>query len=216
MAKTTHLLNDIQIKSWIARGAPLARSDGDGLTFTLSGAGTASWVLRYRVGSRRREVTIGNYPDIALSLAREKARAMRVAIDGGQDPAAEKSERKSRAATAWLLSELVKDYRAKVLMQPRYSASAIKGKNYDLNNVVIPKLGARRVDQITPADIVWMIESAKRGWSASKRVLTTASMVFDHAIGRSIIAANPCTGVKLHAIKGPQPPVRQRLMLTEC
>ena len=100
-------------------------------------------------------------------------------------------------------------------MQPRYSASAIKGKNYDLNNVVIPKLGARRVDQITPADIVWMIESAKRGWSASKRVLTTASMVFDHAIGRSIIAANPCTGVKLHAIKGPQPPVRQRLMLTE-
>lgn len=215
MAKTTHLLNDIQIKSWIARGAPLARSDGDGLTFTLSGAGTASWVLRYRVGSRRREVTIGNYPDITLSLAREKARAMRVAIDGGQDPAANKAESKSRAATAWVLSELVKDYRAKVLMQPRYSASAIKGKNYDLNNVVIPKLGARRVDQITPADIVWMIESAKRGWSASKRVLTTASMVFDHAIGRSIIAANPCTGVKLHAIKGPQPPVRQRLMLTE-
>ena len=109
MAKTTHLLNDIQIKSWIARGAPLARSDGDGLTFTLSGAGTASWVLRYRVGSRRREVTIGNYPDITLSLAREKARAMRVAIDGGQDPAANKAESKSRAATAWVLSELVKD-----------------------------------------------------------------------------------------------------------
>ena len=215
MAKTTHLLNDIQIKSWIARGAPLARSDGDGLTFTLSGAGTASWVLRYRVGSRRREVTIGNYPDITLSLAREKARAMRVAIDGGQDPAANKAESKSRAATAWVLSELVKDYRAKVLMQPRYSASAIKGKNYDLNNVVIPKLGARRVDQITPADIVWMIESAKRGWSASKRELTKEYMVYDHAIGRSIIAANPCTGVKLHAIKGPQPPVRQRLMLTE-
>jgi hypothetical protein len=28
---------------------PLARSDGDGLTFTLSRAGTASWVLRYRL-----------------------------------------------------------------------------------------------------------------------------------------------------------------------
>lgn len=40
-------------------------------------------------------------------------------------------------------------------------------------------------------------------------------MVFDHAIGRSIIAANPCTGVKLHAIKGPATSVRQRLMLTE-
>jgi hypothetical protein len=41
---------------------PLARSDGGGLTFTLSKAGTAAWVLRYRTGGRARELTIGNFP----------------------------------------------------------------------------------------------------------------------------------------------------------
>lgn len=213
MAKTTHLLSDIQIKAWIAKGEPLARSDGDGLTFTLSRAGAAAWVLRYRVGGRRREVTIGGYPDIPLALAREKARAHRVAIDEGRDPATEKAAHKARAAAAWLVRDLVDDYREKVL--PRYANNTIKGKNYDLKNVIIPKLGARSVDQVTPVDIVWMIESAALPWSASKRVLSTASKLFDHAAGRTIIAVNPCTGVKLAAIKGARPPVRQRVMLSE-
>lgn len=31
---------------------PLARTDGEGLTFTLSRSGTASWILRYRSGGR--------------------------------------------------------------------------------------------------------------------------------------------------------------------
>jgi integrase len=34
----------------VAQRKPVARSDGGGLTFTLSGSGTATWVLRYRLG----------------------------------------------------------------------------------------------------------------------------------------------------------------------
>ena len=41
------------------KGDTVAKSDGDGLTFTLSNAGTASWVLRYRLNGRRKEVTLG-------------------------------------------------------------------------------------------------------------------------------------------------------------
>ena len=48
----------------------LAKADGDGLTFTLSAAGVAGWILRYRHGGRRRELTIGRYPDIGLAEAR--------------------------------------------------------------------------------------------------------------------------------------------------
>ena len=41
---------------------PMAVSDGDGLTFTLSRSATASWVLRYRYGGRSKELTIGTDP----------------------------------------------------------------------------------------------------------------------------------------------------------
>jgi hypothetical protein len=66
-------LTDIQIKSWIRTGTPVAKSDGDGLTFTISKNGTPAWVLRYRHGGRQKELTIGRYPDITLGKARELA-----------------------------------------------------------------------------------------------------------------------------------------------
>ena len=50
-------IRDVQIRNWINAGKPLAKTDGDGLTFTLSASGTASWVLRYRLGGKQRALT---------------------------------------------------------------------------------------------------------------------------------------------------------------
>lgn len=216
MAKITHLLSDIQIRNWVSKGEEIARSDGDGLTFTLSRAGTATWVLRYRLGKgRRRELTIGNYPDVSLAAAREKARVARVAIDEGRDPAIEKQEEKRRTQAAWTLRELISDYREKCLLPTEFAQDTIDYRNRDYDQVIIPRLGARPVQRITPIDIVAMIEDCNRTWTVSKRILTSASQLFDHACGLKIIAANPCTGVKLKAIKGPRPPIRKRVMLLE-
>lgn len=215
MAKISHRLSDLQIKRWIAKGDALSKSDGDGLTFTLSASGTAAWVLRYRLpGGKRKELTLGNYPDITIAAARELARAMRAKIDKGDDPAAEKQEQKARTAAAWTFRELVGDYRDKVLTTSNFAAGTIRYRNADLDQTILPAIGSWRVDKITSIDIVSMLRKAKRTWTISKRTLTAASMVFDHACGLSIIAANPCTGIKLPSIMGARPKVRTRLMLT--
>ncbi len=60
-------LTDIRIRTWVKAGHPVAKADGGGLTFTLSGKRTASWIVRYRFGGRSRELTIGRYPDISLA-----------------------------------------------------------------------------------------------------------------------------------------------------
>lgn len=217
MAKSVHLLSDVQLKAWVAKGKAVAKSDGDGLTFTLSASGTASWVLRFRAGGgRRRELTIGNYPDIGLSAAREKARAHRVAIDEGRDPSTEKSQEKARALAAWTVRDLSGDFCEKVLVPASYARKTITYRKVDLDQVILPGVGARRVDGITPLDIVNMITSAKRTWTISKRLLTSTSMLFDHAVGRQIIPVNPCAGVKLSALLGPRPAVRKRLMLDQA
>lgn len=216
MAKLTQTLSDIQIRNWVAKGEPIARSDGDGLTFTLSKAGTATWVLRYRLGKgRRRELSIGNYPDIGLSAAREKARALRVQIDEGRDPAIEKQERKTRALAEWSLLDLVNDYREKCLTPANFAAGTIKYRNYDYDQVIIPKLGARPVTRITSLDIVGLLSGGNRTWCLTKRLLTSISQLFDHACGLQIIPANPCVGIKIRSIKGTRPPVRRRVMLEE-
>ena len=119
MARRGNLLDDVQIRRWIAKGEAIARSDGNGLTFTLSAAGTASWVLRYRLGgNKRKELTLGNYPDLTLAAARKLARERRVEVDQGKDPAAQKQLDKMRAKAAWTVRELADDYKAKKLTSP--------------------------------------------------------------------------------------------------
>ena len=49
MAKQVNKLSDPEIRRWIKAGVPVAKADGDGLTFTLSAAGTAAWVLDPRL-----------------------------------------------------------------------------------------------------------------------------------------------------------------------
>lgn len=221
MAKSTNKLSDIQLRNWVSRGDPVARSDGDGLTFTLSRAGTATWVLRYRLGTRhngqvlRRELTIGNYPDISLREARELASRHRAAIDTGEDPATNKQVGKTQIRTDWTVRELVRDYQSKILVEPHYAAKTITYRKADYKQVILPLLGRRLVSSITSTDIVEMLVSAQRSWTISKRILTSASMAFDHACGRMLIPANPCTGIRLSAVLGPRPPVRKRIMLQE-
>lgn len=216
MAKLSHLLDDIQIRHWVAKGEPIAKSDGDGLTFTLSGAGTASWVLRYRYAGRRKEVTLGNYPDLSLAAARKLAREQRVSIDQGGDPAAAKQEAKSRARDAWLLRDLAQDYAEKRLVTTDLAEKTIEYRHLDINQVILPRLGAREVRKIVATDIVDMLKNCGRSWLICKRILTCISQLFDHACGLQIVASNPCTGIKLTALFGKRPAVKKRVMLTEA
>jgi hypothetical protein len=51
-------LSDKQVQAWLRAKKPIAgKSDGGGLTFTLSASGTAAWVFRYRLHGRAKELT---------------------------------------------------------------------------------------------------------------------------------------------------------------
>ena len=61
-----------------------------GLNLQVSEAGNKSWVLRCKVGDKRREIGLGAYPGVGLALAREKAQQMRDEIKAGVDPVAQR------------------------------------------------------------------------------------------------------------------------------
>src|SRR3569833_3319387 len=92
-------LSDIQLRAWVKAGKPITgKSDGGGLTFTLSRAGVAAWVLRYRHGGKQPEYSIGRYPDISLAEARVLAAELRSRVQQGEDIAASKQDEKAKAA----------------------------------------------------------------------------------------------------------------------
>ena len=64
-----NVLTATKVRNLIRAGEPAAVSDGGGLTLTISKKGYASWVLRYRIGGKRKEITIGPYADYPLAEA---------------------------------------------------------------------------------------------------------------------------------------------------
>jgi integrase len=212
MALETNKLTTVQLQHWMRSKKPVAKADGGGLTFTLSKAGTASWVLRYRFGGRPRELTLGNYPALSISAARQLARKHRVAIQSGGDPAADNRKQKSIARKDWTVRRLIEDYRAKVL--PGLGSSTQRSYGRNLKRIE-SRLGALTVRAVEPTDIIGMIEDARLGWVEANTLLVTAKVVFRHAAGRKLVAINPAKGIELSAILGPRPAIRERLMLTE-
>ncbi len=57
-----------------------------GLALQVLPSGGRSWVLRVRVGAKRRDMGLGGYPDVPLANAREAARIARAKIREGVDP----------------------------------------------------------------------------------------------------------------------------------
>lgn len=73
-----------------ARAVQNARSgyhcDGAGLYLLVTHAGTASWVFRYTLRGRKREMGLGSAADFSLAQARERAAAQRRLLADGIDP----------------------------------------------------------------------------------------------------------------------------------
>lgn len=67
-----------------------------GLYLQIAPGGTKSWILRVTVGSKRREMGLGAFPEVTLAMARDKGRAARAKVEQGIDPVLDRQ----RAASA--------------------------------------------------------------------------------------------------------------------
>lgn len=60
--------------------------DGAGLYLQVSSGGTKSWIFRFTLRGRQREMGLGGFPDVSLARARDKRNAARELLAEGVDP----------------------------------------------------------------------------------------------------------------------------------
>jgi integrase len=73
---------------------PAVLHDGGGLYLRVSSTGSKSWVFRFQLDGKRRDMGLGPFPDISLAEARTKALAHRKQRHEGIDPLAAKAARR--------------------------------------------------------------------------------------------------------------------------
>src|SRR5579864_3634267 len=125
-------LTEVQIRNWIRKLTPIAKSDGNGLTFTLSSNGTAAWILRYYITGKRKEISLGRYPDVSLGEARQIASQKRAQVQQGVDVAREKQKTKQEANRLWTFERLTGNYLD--MAAEHLSANTIAGRRQQLRD----------------------------------------------------------------------------------
>lgn len=99
MPKQVKELSAIEIKR-LSKPGQHAVGGVSGLLHRITETGARGWVLRIKVGTKRRNIGLGGYPTVSLAQAREKAREMLRVVQEGRDPVAER-----QAAAEALLAE---------------------------------------------------------------------------------------------------------------
>lgn len=206
-------LTNVKIQGLITSGKAVAKSDGDGLTFTLSVSGRASWVLRYRFGGKAKEKTIGQYPDISLAEARKLAMADRAKVQQGIDVAAEKQKSKREAASAWTFRQLAEDYLKKA--EGRLAKTTLEGRRQQLRDYVYPIVGNRSAKDIEAYELASLVERVvNKSRHVARLVLVAIRAVYAHGVAKNAVDRDPCLSLKSNAVIGARPPSRDRLKLT--
>lgn len=128
-----------------------------GLMLQVSDTGARSWILRVRVGDKRREIGLGPFPEVGLAKARERASEAKDFIRRGIDPV-EKRKAAKEALRAFqrqsmTFAEAFNRYADKKL--PELSTERYRSQwRAVMEKHALPELGNLLVRDISRADVL--------------------------------------------------------------
>src|SRR5215470_8801630 len=165
--------------------------------------GSMSYIAKYRPGSGRgaptRRLTLGKVGTLTPDEARALARKTLGAVAHGSDPAALKAAER-RAST---LRELAEIFLAEHVEAKRKQTTATHYRSL-LEKVVLPELGSRKAEQITPSDLAKLHAKMRTRPYQANRMLEVVGSLYSFAGRRKILPLgfNPARGIEQYPEKG--------------
>jgi len=167
--------------------------------------GERSFFLGYRVDGVERRITIGRFGpnEWSVAAARVRAKELRRRVDGGDDPAAQRRERRE----APTIKELIDRYETEVIPKKRLTEAFRLNDEKKMLGLILAELGANtKVADVHMGDIEQMHANLTqaRGPVRANRILAIASKAFsrslmpiagENAVWRNQAQGNPCKGV---------------------
>jgi integrase len=168
-----------------------------GLVFRVTPSGHRSFSFVYHIGPKgkrkKKRLSLGSYPEIKLSTARELAAQHKVALSNNQDPAHAKQEAQAK------LLETVSSIAELYLNDPEVR----RWKKYDqeaklVRTYILPPLGNRPLASLTRRDVQEVLDHVKgQGkFVQSNRVLTRIKHFLNWAKAREYVTENVANGIK--------------------
>lgn len=192
------MLTDLAIRNLKPREKAYKVADRDGMYLVISPMGNRTFRFDYRFNGRRETLTIGRYPELSLTQAREALIEARRQIRDGISPARAKADGKQGRrdtvtfgghAALWLenagLAESTKAMRKSIL-----------------DRDILPVLGKRLLEEIRPSELMALCDRIKARGAPATAVHTReiVGQVYRYAIGRGLQVENPADKIQASKI----------------
>ncbi|QFU20699.1 site-specific integrase [Shewanella eurypsychrophilus] len=177
-----------QIQSFV-KSEPKRNAIGGGLYLVVRDSATPYWMLRYSSNGKRKEMTIGHYPDLSLADAKADAAIQKREVKSGADPLI--TRRRIKEQSIRLVDDLFQDWYdndiAKRLKHPN-----IPKRVYVKD--IKPSIGDMKIEQVNARDIRSIIQSiANERPTIANDSLMYLKQLFRHGIKLDLIANNPAS-----------------------
>jgi integrase len=167
-------------------------SDVPGFGLRVTAAGARSWILNYRrrADGVERRYTIGSWPSWPVAAAREEAKRLRRAVDGGGDPVGEAQAMRDAPTVANLAERFLAEHVA------RRRPSTQLAYRIVLRKYILPALGRKKVAAVEFENVERLHATVSRQLPIQgNRVLAVTAAMFALAVKWRLRPDNPAKGV---------------------
>lgn len=183
---------------WVKQATkPGEYGDGYGLALRIDVKGNKRWIQRLTIDGKQRNMGLGTWPEVSLDDARAQALVHWQAVKQGRNPIEEKRIAQGGAGMPNLTTFADAARRVIALRQPTWSnpKHAAQWEN-SLKTYVFPFIGDKPVEEVTPADILAVLEPI---WTAkpetAARLRQRMEVVFDYAVTAGKRTDNPTRSI---------------------
>lgn len=169
-----------------------------GLSLRVMPTGVKSWCFVYRFGGKQRRMTLGRYPDIDLVSARRIAREWREQLALGNDPFTMREEKIFEQLEKEEHGITVENIYHEFLEKHAKKNRRWKETEQVFTAYILPAMGNKVASTVTRKDVIDLLDERKKskGPSSANRTLVALRKMYNWAIERGELEANPCSHIK--------------------
>jgi len=209
-------LSDMKLKNLKPQEKAYKVPDRDGMYVVVSPKGTVTFRYGYRLAGRRETLSLGQYDEfqasqpkrdpetikygdpLSLADARELLARAKNTVSRGESPARDKADGKRDLRESGTFKAFAEIW----LRDAGLADSTVAMHKSILDRDVLPKLGKRKLEEITSSQVFDLCEKIKeRGAPATAvHAREIIQQVYRHAMARGLKIENPAENVKASAI----------------
>jgi len=206
MPKESKALSDVQVRKLTFKhdSSGIPKPDRHpvggvaGLHLYCKPSGSRSWVLRVKIGDKRKVIGLGSYPSVSLKTARELAREHRLTIKSGLDPIAEQRAKKEVLSAEQSQQITFEEFAKKFISKESKTYKTpqqVRHLSQRLRDFAFPYIGHLYIKDIKRKHLIAMLEPI---WETknhtAKRVQNYVYRILQQAISEELRTdANPAT-----------------------